>query len=133
MTEQIDIMLGLRLMPLNTMLRTHWSKKRKLIQELAWEVRALIGHRQQPAEPWPRVSVLVERYSTQEPDEENLDSCVKFLMDVLQPFHPTLRPYGLGVIKEDNKKCVAKREVLHVQSRLKQTRVVITRLPDEPE
>jgi hypothetical protein len=130
MSEQIEFVLGQRLMLLNPMLRTHWSKRGRLIKDLAWEVSALIGPRRRPATPWQRVSVLVERHSTSEPDQENLESCVKPLMDVLQPFHLKSRPYGLGIIQNDNRACVPDLQVRHVQSKLKQTRVLITRLGD---
>ena len=132
MNEQIEFVLGQRLALLNPMLRTHWSARRRQIKDLAWEVSALVGPRHRPKAPWQRVSVLVERHSTTEPDEENLMSCVKPLMDVLQPFHQKSRPYGLGIIQNDNRACVPDLQVRHVQSKLKQTRVVITRLGDVP-
>jgi hypothetical protein len=132
MNEQIEFVLGQRLELLNPLLRMHWAKYGRLIKDLAWEVSALVGPRRRPKSPWPRVSVLVERHSTVEPDNENLISCVKPLMDVLQPFHQKSRPYGLGIIQNDNRACVPDLQVRHVQSKLKQTRVVITRLEDVP-
>lgn len=131
MSDQIEFVLGQRLLLLNPLLRTHWSKRSRMTKDLAWEVAALVGPRRRPASPWPRVSVLVERHSTTEPDKENLEGCVKLLMDVLQPFHEKARPYGLGIIKNDNRICVPDMQVLHVKSKLKQTRVVITRLEEE--
>ena len=132
MNEQIEFVLGQRLELLNPLLRMHWAKYGRLIKDLAWEVSALVGPRRRPKSPWPRVSVLVERHSTTEPDEENLMSCVKPLMDVLQPFHQKSRPYGLGIIQNDNRACVPDLQVRHVQSKLKQTRVVITLLEEVP-
>ncbi len=87
----------------NTMLRTHWSARRRYIADLAWQVRAaLLGPL--PTSPIARARVTVWRHSVQPLDSDALAGSVKFLLDVLQPPSPR-HPYGLGVLQDDRADC----------------------------
>lgn len=126
--ECIAFTLGHRLPLLNVQLRKHWSSRGRTCRALAQEVHVLIGWKQKPPSPWGTVRIRVERHSPREPDEEGLTSCVKHLLDVLQPMHPKIRPYGLGIIENDHRKCVVKLDVIHVPSAAAITNVLIERV-----
>lgn len=117
--------MPLQLPTFNPMLRMHWSKKRKIIQALSWEVVAALPRNERPPTPLKNVNVMITRYGKTEPDEDNLKASSKLLLDVLQPMHPTVRPYGLGVILNDAKWCVHSTTVVHVCSNEKRTDVKI--------
>lgn len=124
--DRIEFVLPLRLPLLNPQLRTHWARRRKRALDLAWHVSILIPLVQRPLSPWDRASVLIERFSPKRPDRDNLVPCAKPLLDILQPLHPKVRPLGLGVILNDSDDCIDL-SVVHVQSALEQTRVLIIR------
>lgn len=130
-TEAADLLLQfqlpIRLKTLNPQLRIHWAKKGTQMQDLAWMVLASVPPGDRPRMPLQNIDMEIDRFSTQEPDEENLNGCAKWIRDVLQPMHPTLRPYGLGFILEDAKWCVHHLRVKHVQSREHRTDVRIYR------
>lgn len=90
-----------RILPLtNTMLRTHWAKRKKERAALAWDVASGLARQVKPSQPLEKCRVTVERCSVGVPDDDGLTGSLKNLMDVLCP--PSKRhPYGLGVIKDD--------------------------------
>ena len=94
----IQFTLPYTLPTLNTVLRAHWTKRRKSRNALAWAVVSAIG-RQRPLSPFSKARVRIERHSVGTPDEDGVQ--VKALLDVLQPFSPR-HPAGLGVITNDS-------------------------------
>lgn len=125
--------LPFRLPTFNPQLRTHWSKKGKKMRNLAWEVHAAVPMKGRPPAPLTGIEIQIERFSSQEPDEENLQASAKWLLDVLQPMHPKSRPYGMGLIQDDAKWCVRKMRVHHIQSKDARTRVRIYRAAELQE
>jgi hypothetical protein len=123
--------LPIRLPSLNPQLRTHWSTKGKKLKELAWEIHAAVPPRIRPRTPLENIEVEIDRYATNEPDEENLKASAKWLLDVMQPMHPSARPYGLGIIREDAKWCLRALRVKHVASSKALTVVRIYRSVDK--
>ena len=116
----ISFSIPVQLPTLNTLLRMHWKKRGDLQETVSTEVWAALGaagYYRNARTPLERCRVVVRRHSTQEPDPDGLRSTAKLLLDVLQPAS-TRHPRGLGVIKEDNSKCV-ELEVVHVPSRQK--------------
>lgn len=85
---------------LNSLLRTHWSKRRRNTTTLAWEVRGALDG-QLPTHPLLRARVVIERWSVGTPDRDGLVASCKPLLDVLQPASDR-HPYGLGVIAGDD-------------------------------
>lgn len=128
--ESIEFTIGHRLPLQNELIRAHYMVRRKMCLSLATEVAALIGPRRRPPVPWPKVDIRVERHSTKRPDRDGLRSCVKHLLDVLQPFHRTRIPYGIGVIQDDSDDCIRELDIVHVQSDQKITRVLITKVTE---
>ena len=119
---------------LNATLRQHWSRRRRGTLAMAWAVRAAMGRRRPPPMPHRRAVVEIERRTVgRQPDHDGLVGGAKGLIDVLLPATER-RPYGLGLIEDDNPGCVD----LVVRSRRVGTRaetgtlVVITPLPAEP-
>lgn len=119
--------IPVRLPTLNPQLRMHWYRKSKAIKALCWDVFAAIPANQRPRQPLEHIVIEIDRYNTNEPDQENLQASGKWLLDVLQPLHPTARPYGLGVIREDASWCLHDTLIRHVPSRTKRTDVRIYR------
>lgn len=119
--------LPLRLETLNPQVRTHWSEKRRAIKALALEVFHAVPHQQRPRTPLDNIEIEIDRFSTKEPDQENLMSCSKWLLDLMQPFHEKTRPYGLGWIREDASSCLKDCRVRHVESKQARTDVRIYR------
>lgn len=124
--DRIEFTLQQRLPLLGKQLRSHWAKRRRAALSMAWEIAAAIPRTSRPQTPWTRATVLVERYGPTKPDRDNLVSCVKPMLDILQPLHAKNRPLGLGIIANDNDDCI-ELSVVHVQSNLKQTRVTLVR------
>jgi len=90
---------------LNRTIRLHWSRRRKKRLALAWEVKvAAMGNI--PAVPFARARVSVIRRSVGTPDHDGFVGGLKDLLDVLQPHHEKRRPYGLGLIANDNPGCL---------------------------
>ena len=85
---------------LNRTIGLHWAKRRQRNRAMAWEVKiALKG--QQPASPFQRTRVTVERRSIGVPDADGLIGGLKGLLDSLLPMSKT-HPYGLGLIQDDS-------------------------------
>ncbi|WP_431860078.1 hypothetical protein [Azospirillum sp.] len=89
---------------LNQLLRMHWSKRRKHQQALSWEVKILTSGKR-PAVPFARAKVRVERHSLREPDVDGMIGGFKHLLDCLLP-HSDRHPNGLGIIADDNPRCL---------------------------
>ena len=89
-----------RILPLlNVRDRTHWAKRRREKQDLAWEIASVIGPR--PKTPIKRARVTIERWSTGTPDTDGVWGSAKALVDVLCAPSRT-HPCGLGVIVDDH-------------------------------
>lgn len=86
---------------LNVTLRQHWSARRGKGLAMAWAVKVALGT-QRPAAPFARASLRIERYSVGLPDYDGMVGGFKALIDCLLPWHERRRPYGLGVIADDN-------------------------------
>lgn len=117
-----DFVLPIRLITYNKLLRMHFRARKEHLNQIAWYVRAEAGP--PPASPLQRVHIIIERFSTQEPDPDGIRSTAKGLLDVLQPVSKR-HPLGLGYIENDNSKCVQHLEVRHIASASKKTRVII--------
>ncbi len=76
-----------------------------------------------PRQPQTHCRVLIERYSTQAPDKDNLYGGMKPLLDVLQPVSKR-HPQGLGFFADDSTDCIDL-TVLHVKGAAKRTVVTI--------
>lgn len=122
--------LPLRLDTMNDQLRQHWAAKRRALRELSWMVIQAVGLQARPAEPWKGIGIRIERFSPQRPDDGNLAASDKLLLDVLQPFHSSRRPYGLGFIQDDASWCLTESRVVHVPNRERRTRVWLYRTVD---
>ncbi len=108
----------------NTYKRLHWGKVAKIrrgLYNLVW----VATHGRRPSPPITRCAIYINRYSTQEPDPDCIDSSAKLLLDVLQPYHPKWCPNGLGIIAQDNSKCIADLKVTHVPARAKTRRTEV--------
>lgn len=119
--------LPLRLETLNPQIRLHWAVKHRKLLKLAQVMAAVVPAGQRPRDPLEGIEVEIERHSTREPDQENLQSCSKWLLDIMQPFNAKTRPYGLGWIRSDGPKCLKACRVRHVQTREILTTVRICR------
>jgi hypothetical protein len=102
--EPIVIVLPGVVMPtLNDVLRLHWAKRLAAVLAMAWYVRAARGRLGLPAAPIERARLVIVRASAgRAPDHDGLVGGCKSLIDVLLTFHPKVRPYGLGFIRDDD-------------------------------
>lgn len=96
---------------LNVMLNWHWSRRRKEMKALAWEIRSKV---RLPSEPFQRWEIFIKRYSVGVPDEEGANASSKFLIDCLVVCTKT-NPFGLGVVFGDDPSSLMKREVIPVR------------------
>lgn len=119
----IDITIPLRTPTLNEWQRMHWGKRRRVGQAMAWALLAALGQ-DRPQHPLQRCSVHVERTSTREPDPDSLIAGLKPLLDALQPASKR-HPYGIGLIVDDDARCITRLSALHVAGKTEQTRIVI--------
>lgn len=99
MGDSIAFRLDTLLPTPNRLMRMHYRERGRLLQDLAWQVRAsILGPL--PAKPLARAKITVTRHALQAPDVDALAGCTKLLLDLLQP--PSKRhPCGLGVIAND--------------------------------
>jgi hypothetical protein len=121
-----SITLPIRLPLLNEQLRTHWAKRKKQREELAWLFRAELSAAgiSIPKRFISKANIRVIRYSRIKPDQiDNLNACVKGLMDILQPMS-SRHPNGLGIIANDSSDCVTV-TVNHCGSKACRTDVII--------
>ena len=90
---------------LNETKRMHFRKYAKLRSSIAWDVSILtMGKR--PAVPFERAIVRVVRHGGKLLDADNAIGGIKCLLDVLQPFHASVRPNGMGIIANDSPGCL---------------------------
>lgn len=117
----IEFTVPMRLPLMNKLLRMHFRARHRVMNQLAWEVKAAA---KAPAVPFARCEITIERESPQEPDQDGLTASVKGLLDVLQPV--SLRhPLGLGFIANDSPACIRGLEVRHIPGKGAKTRVII--------
>jgi hypothetical protein len=81
---------------------------------LAVEVAAMTCLKRLPA-PLARARVRIERHGPNAVDHDGLVGGTKVLLDVLQPYHATQRPDGLGFIASDAPSCLSL-EIVPVRS-----------------
>lgn len=117
----MDITIPLRTPTFNELLRMHFRVRKKVLNEIAWEVRRLAGPA--PAQPLARARVTIHRYTTGTLDEDGLGGVAKGILDVLQPVSKR-HPLGLGWIASDGPNCLELR-VLVVKSDAKATRILV--------
>lgn len=91
----------------------HWAVQSQLIHALSQEVAQAI--KQDVSEPMKRAHIRVWRHGIREPDPDNLEASLKWLLDVLQP-RSQRHPYGLGIIAGDDSEHCAY-EIFHVQTK----------------
>jgi hypothetical protein len=84
---------------LNTLLRMHWSERRKYQRSLSAEIAALTLARR-PGEPFQWAKVTIARHSLQLPDADGLAGGMKPLLDCLL-VRSTRHPDGLGFCVDD--------------------------------
>lgn len=122
--DRYDITIPLRTPTLNQLLRTHWSRRRKMLAEIAWYIRAEV---KPPAAPFARARVTVHRYSPKALDDDGAKATCKHILDALQP-RSDQHPQGLGFIAGDDP---ARLELVMIPVKSDQvaTRIVIERLP----
>jgi hypothetical protein len=86
---------------LNQTLRTHWAKRGRQRDKLAWEIMAQLGGPAHfPRPMFERCRVTVTRHGTKLLDHDNLAGSCKLLVDSLCA--PSKRhPMGLGIIVDD--------------------------------
>ena len=90
---------------LNETKRMHWGQYARRRAAIAWDVSILtLGKR--PASPFARAHIRVVRHGGKLLDADNATGGLKALLDVLQPFHATVRPNGLGIIASDAPGCL---------------------------
>ena len=118
----ITIDLPLRTPLMNQWMRLHFRTRTKYCRAVA--VQIAIHASRRPAEPLQRCRVIVERFSTQEPDRDGLFGSLKSILDALQPQSRT-HPYGLGFIANDSSSCITELLPRHVPGREKRTRITI--------
>ena len=121
----IVIDLPLRTPLTNQWMRMHFRSRMRYCRAIA--VQIAIHASRRPAEPLQRCRVVVERFSTQEPDRDGLFGSLKAVLDALQPQSRT-HPYGLGFIADDSSSCITELLPKHVPGREKRTRITIESL-----
>lgn len=125
---------------LNRQMRKHWGQRAKEQAALAWEVRAAIAG-PLPPQPWAKAKLRIERHSIGEPDRDGLYGGCKSLVDILcwqgNPVRVKGRdgkpdkirlphPSGLGIIRDDNPRCLSLDVVAVRVSKRAYQRTVVT-------
>lgn len=106
---------------LNTYLRMHWQKRRRIAKAFAWMVREAVGPI--TGEPMQRCKVRIERHSAGVPDTDGLVGGMKCLIDCLVVCTKR-NPLGLGLIQDDNPGCM-ELEAVSVKCKRKEGKTVI--------
>ena len=81
----------------------HWAAKRN--HDRKWQKSVgfeLLKTRGIPEVPFQKAHISCARYSSKQSDMDNLTFSFKPIIDALLPFHRDKRPYGMGVIADDN-------------------------------
>jgi|GEM_PF-2536361 hypothetical protein len=91
---------------LNVWQRMHWNKRREYHKELCWNVRAALeSEGYQRLSPFKKCKIEIDRYSSVLGDWDGVMGGLKPLFDTLVVCTKT-NPLGLGVIEDDNPKCI---------------------------
>lgn len=92
----------------NALDRMHWNAKRALLRQLGDTFRQQIPLA--AGIPFAKARVEVVRYSSQEPDPDNLTGSAKPILDAMQVPRVDgkrhLHPYGAYIIENDNSECI---------------------------
>lgn len=113
MSSTIRLTINETLPTLNTLLRLHWAKRRRIqsrVSQLVWLELRRQGIRRDI--PIAKCRIRIRRYSRRSPDVDSLPSTGKLLLDVLQPSSRT-HPQGLGLIADDTPECIVDYQVEH--------------------
>lgn len=124
MPDFYDITLPFRTLTMNQLLRTHFRKRRKHLEEIAWYIRT---NAMPPPEPFTLARVQVSRYSPRVLDDDGARAIAKGVLDCLQPVSKR-HPFGLGFILDDSPSCLSL-VVNTIKSSEAKTRIIIERLP----
>lgn len=119
-----DFTIPIRTPTGNELLRMHWSRRRKVLKEIAWNIRMKAIP---PPKPFARARVEIHRYTPRQLDADKLGSIAVGILDALQPCS-IRHPMGLGFITDDNPDHL-ELTVLTVKSDAIATRIIITELP----
>lgn len=79
--------------------RMHWAAEKKLRERIACLLRAQAPLNLPLPFEWAKVELI--RYSSQQPDKDNLHGLVKPLLDAMQ-VSSKRHPYGAGIIVDDS-------------------------------
>ncbi|WP_272962296.1 hypothetical protein [Alcanivorax jadensis] len=110
---------------LNVWQRWHWQQRRRYTQHVRLELRSQIIP---PKEPLARCHIEIKRYSIGLPDWDGLFASAKAPLDCLV-VQTKQNPHGLGIIEDDNPKCVLTLTVKPVQVKHKaeqRTEIIVT-------
>jgi len=95
-----------RLSPLsNEILKMHWAKRRKIMQDFHYLIKQVMGFCKHA--PIHKCKIHVNRYSARGrlPDRSGILGGFKLVEDVLI-VKTKVNPCGLGIIQDDNPQCV---------------------------
>jgi hypothetical protein len=106
MSPVVSFTLGAPTKTLNEIRGMHFRVYAKHRRALAAEVAAMTCGKRLPA-PLARAHVRIERHGANAVDHDGLVGGTKVLLDVLQPYHATQRPDGLGFIVSDAPSCLS--------------------------
>lgn len=120
----IHFEIPIRTPTLNTYLRMHWARRKRIARDIAWAIRAHMPANLYPNQPIKRCRITVDRESTKEPDMDNLIGGLKPLIDALQPASKR-HPLGLGIIADDSPRCLLLLTARHMAGKGQRTIVTI--------
>jgi hypothetical protein len=86
---------------LNPSANRHWTAKARERQRWMVLVRAALGRQRRPPRPLQRARVEFTRFSSREPDSDNLVASFKLCRDLLLPM-TARNPGGVGILKDDD-------------------------------
>jgi len=128
----ITLDIPITLPPINVLMRLHWRKRARMLSQTAMLLRSAINRMPESVRAgWPiaACTIRIERSSRREPDPDAIDSTAKLILDALQP-KSKRHPFGLGVIAEDNRKCLRDLRVVHVPRAVQRSVVTITEVAE---
>jgi hypothetical protein len=118
--------IPLRLPLLNKWERMHWALKGRTKQQFAWalkvhlsKIKGALG-----ALPLQHCEIDIYRHSSKDPDNDGL--IAKPVLDAMVTLHPKTRPYGIGIIENDDPEHVLRCDVHHRPCKPGQSKTVIT-------
>lgn len=107
----------------NDLMRMHFGLRGRIRARISKMVLCATNGKR-PREPIKRCTITIWRYSARDVDVDARNGTAKLLLDVLQPYSKRC-PNGLGIIANDDAKCIERLEVIHVPKRVARTDVRI--------